>query len=212
MKTADSSEEKQSSHAAIVSSDVRPHRFVVTRSLLVVIVGALIILIALGGVGYLLWHAHSKRAQTGADNMTTQKTVPGNIIPVPSDPIDAAYQAADALQFQGKYSDAKKTMDDAISKAGNDQDKARGYTDAATIAINQKAYQNALGYAKQADAILKTADSAALVAQSAEGAGDKTLAIEYYTKAIGLLHPAADDENAQAQLKGYRDNLAELQR
>jgi predicted negative regulator of RcsB-dependent stress response len=138
---------------------------------------------------------------------------PGIIGENQGDLIDRAYRQADDLQAQGKYEEGKKILVEALQgKNGILLTKGQGYM--ATVAINQGAWDDALAYAQKYEAADHSVTSADLLAQAHTGKGDKSEAIASYQKAMTRMKTLgfdADDENKQAQYKGYENNIKELQ-
>jgi tetratricopeptide (TPR) repeat protein len=173
------------------------------RRNLVLAAGPVFVIILGLSVGYVV-------LVTGGQDSQTQ--APGLIGEDFGDLIDRAYRRADTLQVTGDYRAAKQEILNSLKNVNKKEDLARGYNYLSIIALNAEQYDDALDYAQKTEDIQHSVDSAALVASSAKGKGDRVKAIEYYKKAVERLGDVKDDENAKADQEMYINQVAELEK
>ena len=114
-----------------------------------------------------------------------------------------ATQRASNLSLRGKSSEAQTLLDKQIN-VGSPEDQSNIYAQKAMLAVQAKDYVSALKFAKKAESLKQTAYSAQAVAMSAEGSGDKALALEYYKKQlnrVGFSHVANGNADIEAKIK-----------
>jgi len=116
------------------------------------------------------------------------------------------------LVGQGNYDQAIVAWNDFIEDNSSLRAKAHAYKEIASIHINKdQNYQAALESYKQAEQLEIEPDYGLLlgIASLAEQMGDKTMAREYYAKAIGALNP--DDPLYEVDKNGLEKKVKSLQ-
>lgn len=112
-------------------------------------------------------------------------------------PAEKTADTADKTAFEGDVDGGVKQLDDAIANTSDSEELYIFYSRKATLLFNNKRLPEALEAAKKAYDARSSSDSAALVGQIAQAQGDKTVAIDYYKKAIDRLDtadPFADED------------------
>ncbi len=104
------------------------------------------------------------------------------------------FTAADKAATAGDYAKGQTILDDALSNAVSQQTAASTsttnsslsdiYLQKATLALNNLQNQDAVTFAKKAEALSPTRITATVLAQAAEQVGDKKLALQYYTLVV----------------------------
>jgi len=133
---------------------------------------------------------------------------PGGSTELKKKPAEKTADAADKKAFEGDVQGGVKQLDDAIANTSDNEDLYIFYSRKATLLLNNNMLADALVAAKKAYEARNSSDSAALVGQIASQQGNKTLAIEYYKKAIEHIDktdPFADEDKAY-----YQTTITEL--
>ncbi len=143
---------------------------------------SLVALAVVIGVVVLLLRHHNA-ASSVATQPTTDKSTYSGAVPTASAEAYAAVTSAEDQADGGDYQGAQSNLDSAITKAGSNK-ASQGilYEGKAMLAENAKQYADALQFARQAEALSPTANSALIIARVSEDTGDKATAITYYKK------------------------------
>lgn len=157
--------------------------------LLVIGIVCFVILSAIVIAGIALYQSrHSSQPPSQASKLTTS-------------------QRATGLYLTGDYKQAQQLLSQAISQTDDKAEKGKLYEQKANLAYTHGDYANGLQYAKQAEQLKPTANSANWIAQNAEKAGDKQLALKYYKIELTRLgKPITPSDNADVKAK-----IAELE-
>ena len=104
------------------------------------------------------------------------------------------FTEADKAATAGDYAKGQTILDDALSNAVSNQTATNTtttnsslsdiYLQKATLALNNLQNQDAVTFAKKAEALNPTRITATVLAQAAEQVGDKALALQYYTLVV----------------------------
>lgn len=156
----------------------KPKKFSRKKILSIVLVIGVLVLAA--GVGFLV-----RWLQIQGDN---QKKEDENISIVDDKP--RSVSEAQNLGVQGKYDEARKKIDESLSDPSKGSDeKYELHVQQGLNYQNQDKHAEALAAYREAEAIKVNFKVVRLIAEAAELAGNKPLAIEYYKKAIPLIDP-----------------------
>lgn len=139
------------------------------------IIGAIILLgLGLAAAAYFVIPLFNS-AKTNDENNTgtTSKYTP------------STYDQASSIATSQGYAAGQKMLDDKLSATQSPAEQASIYTSKATIAMNDKKYDEALSFALKAEQIQPTKGTADLVAQVYELKNDKPNAIKYYKIVLG---------------------------
>lgn len=130
------------------------------------IFGAIVVLVV-GGVVYNNYHSGSNELIDPSDTTEGRTLTP--------------YEEADRLAHVNSYEEGQKYLDDRLSESReNSAQQASIFRDKALLALNSQHLQDALMFAKNAEAFEHSRISAITVALTAEQAGDTKLALKYY--------------------------------
>lgn len=184
----DSSVATGDTSANVSSAPQPPH-----KRQLIIIIGIVVVLLAAAGSGYYLWHKHQHKAASTPPTLSVQSVVN-----------DAIQQANN-----GDSSQALSMLNTAIKNTTNKSDKAALYTQQGNTYENDNNYQSALtSYQNAAQTDGLTYALAQIIAESAQAAGNKQLAIEYYQKAISLI--PANDPTGGAEKQVFESSISAL--
>lgn len=174
--------------SANVSSAPQPSH----KRRLIIIIGVVVIVLAAAGGGYYFWHKQQHKAAS------TPPTVD-------SSAVNTAIQQAN----NGNSSQALSTINSAIKSTSDKSQKSALYTQQGNIYQNDNNYQSALtSYQDAAQSDGLTYALAQSIAESAQAAGNKQLAIEYYQKAIALV--PSNDPTGGAEKNAFQAAINQL--
>jgi len=94
------------------------------------------------------------------------------------------HKSAEELSVQGDYDGAQKSYDEAIKKESEPKIKADLYSGKASLAINASKYEEVYEFAKQAESLYPTFNSADVLALGAEKTNRLDEALKYYKLAF----------------------------
>lgn len=118
-------------------------------------------------------------------------------------------EEASQIATNGNYAAGQKVLDDDFAGKTDETSTVDYYVDKAILAVNNKYYDEALGFAKQANDIAKSRLTSRILAQIAEAKGDKAKAIEYYQLTISRY--SENDKLSDDQALNYSEDLQKLQ-
>lgn len=172
---------------AVVTSAPRPFN----KRRLIIIVVAIVLVLAAGGGGYYVWYK------------SKHKSAPA---PTGSVAADTAAQQDN----NGNSTEALNTINTALKNTSDKSQKSSLYTQQGAIYQNDNNYQAATtSYQNAAQANGLTYALAQNIAESAQAAGNKQLAIEYYQKAIALA--PTNDPTAGAEKNAFQASINQLE-
>lgn len=90
------------------------------------------------------------------------------------------YLEADKAATLGDYEQGQSILDVALKNKTTDLDRSNVYGQKSILASNNLKNEDAITFAKKSEALSPTRLTAHILAQVAEQAGDKTLALKYY--------------------------------
>ncbi|MBC7943589.1 hypothetical protein H7X68_03780 [Candidatus Saccharibacteria bacterium] len=99
---------------------------------------------------------------------------------IAQDESEKKFVEADKAAFDGDYQKGQSILDDALKIKTSDTGRSDIYIQKSTLAFNNAQMQDAVAFAKTAEQLDPTSLSASVLAQAAEQAGDKVLAVKYY--------------------------------
>lgn len=124
---------------------------------------------------------------------------------------DTAIEIADGKVLDGKYDEAQAGLAAARKKASTKQEESALAVRQAAIAFDAQRHKDALKFAQEGEALYPTISTSRMIARSAEELKNKSLAIEYYKKAIQRLPngPLKDEEtdDLNAAIKHVEETL-----
>lgn len=164
----------------------------------------IIVVVALAAIGCSLF-LYFKIYHQQTDTNTVQQISSADNFDMRLTTVEKASQIA----ANGNYAAGQKVIDDDFAGKTDETSTVDYYVDKAILAVNNKYYDEALGFAKQADDIAKSRLTSRLLAQIAEEKGDKVKAIEYYQLTINR-YPE-DDKLSDDQTLNYSEDLLKLQ-
>ena len=137
------------------------------------LVGILVFVVIAAGVGLFVYRgAHKPKPEnSGTQQKLTAATVSKN---------QSVEDQAMALSGAGNGPDAQKLLDQALAKATDKAARAKLYWYKSIVATNVGQNQQALEYAQKSESLDPTKNSAQLIAQAEEAAGNKAAALKYY--------------------------------
>lgn len=183
---AKSSVGKEGASAKAVGAPRPPFK----RRLVFLVVSLVVLVVAIGGAWF-VWHKHKK---PNTPPLTGQAAV------------DAAIEQGN----QGNTNAALNTLNTAINSTTDNAQKSALYLQQGDTYENAQNYQAALtSYQKAAQYGGLTYNLAQAIAQAAQQAGNKQVAIEYYQKAITLI--PANDPTGAAEKQGFEGAIKSLQ-
>lgn len=120
------------------------------------------------------------------------------------------YEEASSLAYSGKYDEAMEGLDKKIESADDDTEKYNLLLAKSDVARENEKYQQALQYAREADGLNPTRQSAILVAIAAEELSDTETALEFYKKVV----ERTDEDTKRVipeDFQYYLDKIEELE-
>lgn len=165
------------------------------RSIVITIL-VVVLLVAAAGVGVLVQFLQRQTTQNqqGIEGDANDFTISGG------PPLPKAVLDSQNLAVQGKTEEANKKINEALQKSPNDETKYELYVQLGINEQNAGKYDAALAEYRKAEAIKQDFKIVKLIASVAEVMGNKTLAIEYYQKAIPLIDPENARKDAEKRL------------
>lgn len=163
----------------------------------VVVMVCLVVVVMVGG-STAAWVILRKPATVAQNSKTTPGHYIGEIY-VP--PITENPAAIDQIKQEDYIQKSPKLLEQA--KTGDVDQRADAYRQLALLALNAGKNDEALSYAKQGDELAKSHLSASVVARVAEGQGNKSLAVKYYSLAMSRAQ-ASGDPSIQALYDNYK--------
>lgn len=183
----DSSVATGETSANVSSAPQPPH-----KRRLIIIIGVVVIVLAAAGGGYYFWHKSQHKVTPPA---ATDQSAAAN----------TAIQQAN----NGNSTQALNTINSAIKSTSDKSQKSALYTQQGNIYQNDNNYQAATtSYQNAAQTDGLTYALAQSIAESAQAAGNKQLAIEYYQKAIALV--PANDPTGGAEKNAFQASINQL--
>jgi tetratricopeptide (TPR) repeat protein len=157
------------------------------------LVVGVILLAGLFGVGFSWLSQQLKQGQSG---------------PAPEEPLTKAQEAQNTA-LDGDYTKAHEALETALAdpQISNDEKYELVFQQGITYE-NQKKFDEAIAKYKQAETIKATQAVAEALARTAESKGDKSLAVEYYKKALERI--PANYPNAEGSKEFYNYKIKEL--
>jgi tetratricopeptide (TPR) repeat protein len=177
---------------------IQKRRIIILGIIVVIIIGASI------AAAIIISQQQNKSSSGDTSNGTNQS----GVTPVQKKPSEKTAEAAEKKAFEGDVQGGVKQLDDAIENTSNKEDLYVFYSRKATLLLNNNMLPEALDAATKAYQARTSSDSAALVGQIASQQGNKTLAIEYYKKAIE--HIDKEDPFSDEDKTYYQDTIKEL--
>jgi tetratricopeptide (TPR) repeat protein len=127
---------------------------------------------------------------------------------IPEVPLTKA-QEAQTVALDGDYDKAHKTLEDALKNPQISDSEKYDLTFQQGITYeNQEKFDQAIEKYKQAEVLKATFAVAEAIARAAEAKDDKSLALEYYKKALERI--PADEPNAEGYKEIYNYKIKEL--
>jgi tetratricopeptide (TPR) repeat protein len=166
---------------------------------LVVAAGIALLVIAMGGVGFLVWWLqHNAGGETAATpyNETVEKPGP------------AAVGEAQKLALGGKTDEAHAKLQEAIGKSTDNQEKQQLFVQQGVTYSNSGDYQKALDAYLEAEKVTSNFTTSHLIGETYEALGNTAKAIEYFKKGISQLDPNAISYDMDKRV--YEDKIREL--
>jgi len=120
----------------------------------------------------------------------------------------AIYDEATKLVAEKGVGEANRYYDEQVAKESDKNEKVSLLLDKASVAYNAGDFEAALKAAFDADAIRSTSGTLGMIAQSYEGKGDKTKALEYYKKALAALQKSEITNRQESSLKSKIEELS----
>lgn len=165
---------------------------------LLIVGGAFVVLVGVAGV--LLVTRPWEQQPTSADNGDTAELAPLN-----------AVERADIMAGEGDYQGSQALLDsELLAQASTTDEKQQVYIQKAVLAMNNKNYDEAMTYAKEAETIRSDKMSVRLIGQIAEQRGDKSLAVDYYTKVLSLY--TDEERNSDVGALQHQSDQSALER
>lgn len=177
--------------SASVPSAPRPH----FKRRLIFILGAVIIALGAAGGAYYIWHMRQHKVPSTTPMVTTGQSV-----------LNTAEEQAN----NGNTSAALSTLSTAIKSTTDKSQKAALYIQQGATYTDEQNYSAALNsflQAEQADGL--TYGLAQSIAESAQAAGNKQVAISYYQKAISMI--PANDPTGGAEKNVFQASINQLE-
>lgn len=171
------------------------------RKQLLVALWVVLFLVAMVGVGALVWWLQNKNAGGGNTSGTSpySKAV--------EKPGPEAVSESQNLAIAGKTDEAAQKLQQALQQPGvNDSDKQQLYIQEGVVYSNSGQYQKALDAFLAAEKAKSDFTTSHLIGEQYEALGNNAKAIEYYKKALAQLDPNAisygmDKEVYEAKVK-----------
>jgi len=167
------------------------------------IIFAIIIVVVIGLSATAAILLSQKRSTTDQAKNSTTPSVPQTL------PSEKKADAADKLAYEGDVAGGVQQLDDAIKGTTDKHEQFVYYSRKATLLFNNGDLAGALDAAKKAYELENTSDSAAFVGQIALQKGDKTVALDYYKKAIDHIDPT--DPFAKKDTQYYQSTISGLE-
>ena len=176
-------------------------RFKFTHKTVFAIGGVLILLLAMAGLGLLVWWLQNKdRLPTtgaGGYSQTLENTLPPLI------------DEAQNLAVAGKTEESNKKLQEALAQSNvSSEDKQKLYVQQGVNYGNSGDYQKALAAYLEAEKAKSDFTTSHLIGETYEALGDKPKAVEYYKKSITQLDPKAISYSSDKSY--YESKVTEL--
>lgn len=139
------------------------------KIIIVVAVGVLVVASAVGG-----WYAWSQRS-------TKESASSDQSAPESKDGVAVEWETANA---ETDFDKGEVLLREKVEKSTTDVQRASAYAQLSQLALNNERYDVALEYAKKADELAPTRQTAFAVAAAADSVGQRDVAIQYYRIAI----------------------------
>ncbi len=168
-----------------------------------------IVLVILGLIAYWYYSQPGTQSSSNSSEGATTSTTST------AQAQDTAYDKAVTTAETSGPAAGQAILDSALQQATSSTAKATIYSQKSSLAGSPTSgsdYTSALEYAKQADSLNPTIESAAAVASIAQGMGDNKQAITYYQLAIERIgDPTKADSMEQSSYGYYNQEIGILQ-
>ncbi|HYG84274.1 MAG TPA: hypothetical protein VD907_05355 [Verrucomicrobiae bacterium] len=167
------------------------------------IIAVVIVAVLAAGAGGLFYYLQSQRNSQQNQPPAKEKT--------PEQRVDEVSNKAQGQAATGNIAGAYKTYDEEIAKTSDKKLQAWLLVNKATAAINGKKYDDAVNFARQAEALAPSYSTSLAMAQATEAKGDKIAAAQHYkTTAERYKTEAKDLPFYEADLEKFNTKAREL--
>ena len=165
-------------------------RFKVTKKGIFAVGGVVVLLLAMAGIGILVWWLQNKDSLptngAGSYSKTEEKSLP------------EAADEAQKLAIAGKVDESNKKLQEALAEQNiPSEEKQQLYVQQGVNYGNSGDHAKALQVYLEAEKAKSDYTTSHLIAETYEALGDKTKAIEYFKKAITQLDQNAISYNTE---------------
>ncbi len=173
-------------------------KFRITKQKIMAVAGFFVLLLAMVGVGFLVWWLQNKDTLTppAPYNETLEKPAP------------KAVEEAQKQALGGDSAAAQTTLQNAIAQSTDTNEKQQLFVQQGVTYGNSGDYQKALQAYLEAEKVKSDFTTSHLIGETYEALGDAPKAIEYFKKGISQLDPKAIGYKMDKQV--YEDKIREL--
>jgi tetratricopeptide (TPR) repeat protein len=176
-------------------------KFKITKQGIWAVGGVVVLLLAMTGVGMLVWWLQNK------DTLPTNG--PGTISQTAEKPLNTAADEAQDLAVGGNVAASNKKLEEALAQPNiPTEDKQQLLVQQGVNYGNSGDYAKALQIYLEAEKSKSDFTTSHLIGEAYEALGDKPKAIEYFKKSISQLNPNAISYNSDKQY--YEGKVKEL--